>query len=99
MRRKEVGHQLMGIQLKVMGQRRKFEREMLMLRWSVEEDREREVLLLLIFGEGRKMWNEEDHAEGDQVLEIIIIKVDGVRKECVDWDWVLILSLRRNYRR
>ena len=42
-----------------------------MQRWRVEEDRERKVLLLLVFGEGRKMWN-EDNKEGNywQMLEI-----------------------------
>jgi hypothetical protein len=87
----------MGIQLKVRGQllaRRKFEREILMLRWSVEEDRGRKVRLLLAFEEGRKMWN-EDNKEGNWELEI---KEDGIRKECMDWDWVLTSSLR-NFRR
>ena len=48
---------------------RKFEREILMLRRSVEEDTEREVLLLLVFAEGRKMWNEDN--KGRQSLAAV----------------------------
>jgi hypothetical protein len=67
-----------------------------MLRWSVEEDRKRKLevlqVLLLGFGKGRKMWN-EDNKEGNQLL--LEIKADGIRrKECMDWEWFLTSSLK-----
>ena len=62
----------MGIRLKITRQllalARKFEREILMLGF-----RERKAFLLLVFDEGRKMWN-EDNKEGNLVM--LEIKMD-----------------------
>jgi len=38
-----------------------------------------------MFGEGKKMWNEGNI----EVLETLMVrKADGIRKACMDWDWV-----------